>query len=460
MALRRFFDPRAFSCAGSEEMFRPNLDNSPEQPRSEQSGGRPALPSYHHLPGAPEGSSGDPIEDLFSPDDEMPLDEFGSSAARVQSLILTDADRRLLSQQHDYPSLGSDHPPARISLPPTSLQQPFHGSATRWLRNDLRKTPVTSPAFSSSPGQPVSSPTVSALQQRVTQIKRHGKNQSQQQYEYPNKPQAQPIKLDHAAPTVQGIHLVPVTELPDLYRTVFPYSIFNAVQSKCFPIAFHTSDNLVLSAPTGCGKTMVMELAICHLLSNHRDQDFKVVYQAPTKALCAERYRDWHKKFGPLDLECAELTGDTELGQLRSVQRARIIITTPEKWDSVTRKWKDNARLMGLVKLFLIDEVHILKESRGATLEAVVSRMKSVGSNVRFVALSATIPNSNDIATWLGKNTETLNEAAHCEVFGEEFRPVQLQKIVQGFPFAGNEWALDSMLSARYVKDTLMRAEC
>ena len=58
---------------------------------------------------------------------------------------------------------------------------------------------------------------------------------------------------------------------------------------------------------------------------------------------------------------------------------------------------------MQLVRLFLVDEVHILKDERGATLEAVVSRMKSVVLNIRFVALSATVPNSEDIAIWLGR---------------------------------------------------------
>jgi Superfamily II helicase len=69
------------------------------------------------------------------------------------------------------------------------------------------------------------------------------------------------------------------------------------------------------------------------------------------------------------------------------------------------------------VKLFLIDEVHILKETRGATLEAVVSRMKNIGSNVRFVALSATVPNSEDIATWLGKDATNQHVPAHREKF-------------------------------------------
>jgi ATP-dependent DNA helicase HFM1/MER3 len=192
-----------------------------------------------------------------------------------------------------------------------------------------------------------------------------------------------------------------------------------------------------------------MELAICRLVSNVKDSLFKVVYQAPTKSLCAERFRDWTTKFTPLGLNCAELTGDTDYAQLKNISNASIIITTPEKWDSMTRKWKDHARLMQLVKLFLIDEVHVLSESRGATLEAVVSRMKSVGSNVRFVALSATIPNSEDIATWLGRDATNQHLPAHRERFGEDFRPVKLQKFVYGYQASGNDFVFDKICGAR-----------
>ncbi|KAJ5482972.1 ATP-dependent DNA helicase MER3 [Penicillium diatomitis] len=194
-----------------------------------------------------------------------------------------------------------------------------------------------------------------------------------------------------------------------------------------------------------------MELAICRLLNSLTDERFKVVYQAPTKSLCSERFRDWSNKFARLGLKCAELTGDTDHTQLRSVQSSHIIITTPEKWDSITRKWKDHMRLMQLVKLFLIDEVHILKETRGATLEAVVSRMKNIGSNVRFVALSATVPNSEDIATWLGKDAANQHIPAHREHFGEDFRPVKLQKFVYGYHSTGNDFVLDKICGSKFV---------
>lgn len=251
--------------------------------------------------------------------------------------------------------------------------------------------------------------------------------------------------MSRGPPIVQGIQLVSSHELPDRFRSVFPFPLFNAVQSKCYSTAYKTSDNLVVSAPTGSGKTAILELAICQLISGFQTDQFKIVYMAPTKSLCAERQKDWQAKFATLDLQCAELTGDTDQGQLRSVQNASIIITTPEKWDSMTRKWKDHAKLMELVKLFLIDEVHILKETRGACLEAVVSRMKSVGSNVRFIALSATVPNSEDIATWLGQNPTTSHLPAHREKFGEEFRPVKLQKHVYGLQFSGNDWGFDKV---------------
>jgi ATP-dependent DNA helicase HFM1/MER3 len=259
------------------------------------------------------------------------------------------------------------------------------------------------------------------------------------------------IELGHAPPVVQGIPLVSVNNLPDRVRSLFPFQLFNAVQSRCFATAFHTSDNLVLSAPTGSGKTVIMELAICHLMNSVRGRDFKIVYQAPTKALCSERCADWQAKFGSLDLQCAELTGDTDVNQMRNVQAANIIITTPEKWDSITRRWKDHVKLMRLVKLFLIDEVHILRESRGATLEAVVSRMKSTGSSVRFIALSATVPNSEDVATWLGKDSPHPDLPAHREVFGEEFRPVKLQKVVYGYAVKANDFVFDSVLESKFV---------
>ncbi|KAI9654435.1 MAG: Sec63 [Alyxoria varia] len=250
-----------------------------------------------------------------------------------------------------------------------------------------------------------------------------------------------------------GIELVSVKHLPDRLSGIFDFHFFNAIQSKCFNSVYQNDDNFVLSAPTGSGKTAIFELAICRLFSKQYPPSgqagFKVVYQAPTKALCSERQKDWQKKFSYLGLRCEELTGDSDPSKLHHVENADIIVTTPEKWDSITRKWKDRKKTMDSIRLFLIDEVHILKEDRGASLEAIVSRMKFVGSAVRFIALSATVPNAEDIATWLGKNPTQQSLPALKEVFDDDLRPVRLQKHVYGCASDCNDFQFEGILNQR-----------
>lgn len=95
---------------------------------------------------------------------------------------------------------------------------------------------------------------------------------------------------------------------------------------------------------------------------------------APLKALCEERLVDWHRRFSYLGLKCISVTGDSDNVDIKQLNSHHIIMTTPEKWDSLTRKWTDHIRLLSTVKLFMIDEVHLLNEEhRGPTLEAIVS---------------------------------------------------------------------------------------
>ncbi|RKF59431.1 ATP-dependent DNA helicase MER3 [Erysiphe neolycopersici] len=275
---------------------------------------------------------------------------------------------------------------------------------------------------------------------------------TQSTYIYSNllpSPDPKCLALKHAPPMAQGIQLISPHELPDRIRQIFPYELFNAVQSKCFGTIHNTDDNLVVSAPTGSGKTALLELAICRLIESCPSEQYKIVYLAPTKSLCSQRVRDWQKKFSHLNLPCAELTGDTNQFEMTRVRNASIIVTTPEKWDSITRKWSDHFRLVQLVKLFLIDEVHILKDLRGATLEAVVSRMKAMGACIRFIALSATVPNSEDIAIWLGRDHSNQHLPAYRENFGEEFRPVKLEKYVHGYDGSFNDYAFDKFLDGK-----------
>ena len=80
----------------------------------------------------------------------------------------------------------------------------------------------------------------------------------------------------------------------------------------------------------------------------------------------------------------------------REITETNVFVTTPEKWDAVTRKAPDDS-LAKLVKLLIIDEVHLLHEDRGSVIEIIVARtlrlVESTQSMIRIVGLSATLPN-------------------------------------------------------------------
>ncbi|CCA76367.1 related to HFM1-DNA/RNA helicase [Serendipita indica DSM 11827] len=141
-----------------------------------------------------------------------------------------------------------------------------------------------------------------------------------------------PSNQANLAPShVRGIQLVPTSDLPDAYRAIFPFNAFNAIQSSCFPHIVNSHENMVVSAPTGSGKTVLFELAIVNMLKNGNNPNLKCIYVAPTKALCYEKFKDWHDKFSKLGVQCCELTGDTVFygkGAWANAKGSRIIITT------------------------------------------------------------------------------------------------------------------------------------
>lgn len=64
------------------------------------------------------------------------------------------------------------------------------------------------------------------------------------------------------------------------------------------------------------------------------------------------------EKFSPLNINCCEVTGDTtEIKDFKDLIDYQLILTTPEKWDSLTRKWQDNKNIVKLINLLFLDEV-------------------------------------------------------------------------------------------------------
>ncbi|KAB2000070.1 hypothetical protein ES319_D12G205700v1 [Gossypium barbadense] len=234
-------------------------------------------------------------------------------------------------------------------------------------------------------------------------------------------------------PTAQmkpGEKLIEIKELDDFAQAAFRgYKSLNRIQSRIFQTVYHTNENILVCAPTGAGKTNIAVISILHEIGEHfkdgylHKDEFKIVYVAPMKALAAEVTSTFSQRLSPLNMCVRELTGDMQLSK-NELEETQMIVTTPEKWDVITRKSSDMSLSM-LVKLLIIDEVHLLNDDRGPVIEALVARtlrqVESTQSMIRIVGLSATLPNYLEVAQFLRVNAET-----GLFFFDSSYRPVPL----------------------------------
>ena len=121
------------------------------------------------------------------------------------------------------------------------------------------------------------------------------------------------------------------------------------------------------------------------------------------KALVQEMVGSFGKALEVYGVKVGELTGDSQMTKAQ-ITETQLIVTTPEKWDVITRKSTDTS-YTNLVRLIIIDEIHLLHDERGPVLESIISRtirrMEQTRDYVRLVALSATLPNYQDVAKFL-----------------------------------------------------------
>jgi activating signal cointegrator complex subunit 3 len=187
-------------------------------------------------------------------------------------------------------------------------------------------------------------------------------------------------------PTSQKIPIdvkrIQVKDLDPLGKLGFEgFKELNTIQSIVFEQAYHTVENLLICAPTGAGKTNIAMLSVLKTIRDHcksdgtiDKNDFKIIYIAPMKALAAEMTENFSKRLSKLGLKVRELTGDTTLTK-KEIAETQMLVLTPEKWDVVTRK-ADDEELTSLVRLLIIDEVHLLHDDRGPVIETIVARTR------------------------------------------------------------------------------------
>lgn len=240
----------------------------------------------------------------------------------------------------------------------------------------------------------------------------------------------------------EEIKEIPVEELPKwMYpafqgknkngEIYFTTQKFNKVQSKVLKSALYSDENMLICAPTSAGKTNIALLTILRVISNFyknniiKLNDFKVVYIAPMKALVKETVGNFTNKLEAFGIKVRELSGDVHLTK-RELEETQVIVSTPEKWDIITRKTGEKT-FTEFVRLIIIDEIHLLHDSRGSVIESIVSRtirrMEATNEKVRMVALSATLPNYEDVATFL-----RVDKNKGLFFFDSSYRPVPLEQ--------------------------------
>lgn len=175
-------------------------------------------------------------------------------------------------------------------------------------------------------------------------------------------------------------------------------------------------DSVFVAAHTSAGKTVVAEYAIAMSKRNMT----KTIYTSPIKALSNQKFRDFKTAFE--DIEIGLITGDVQINK-----DADCLIMTTEILRSMLYKGAD---LLRDIEFVIFDEVHYINDQeRGVVWEEVIIMLPPY---VKFVLLSATVPNTFEFANWIGRTKQK-----NIYVISTPKRPVPLEI---------NIWAKDKIL--------------
>ena len=190
------------------------------------------------------------------------------------------------------------------------------------------------------------------------------------------------------------------------------YSSLYPPQEQALSKGLLDGRNLLVTTPTASGKTLVALIAAMNILM----KGLRVVYLTPLRALTTEKFQDFRilEELELFDRRIKVKVASSDYSSAgRELAQADVIVLTNEKMDSLIRH---RCEWIHEVGLFVADEVHLLGErDRGPTLEMMLTKIRKMYSQAQILALSATIENSNEIASWLG-----------CELIESNWRPTKL----------------------------------
>ncbi len=169
--------------------------------------------------------------------------------------------------------------------------------------------------------------------------------------------------------------------------------------------AIDREQSVIVTAPTGAGKTVIAEYAVEKCLQTNR----RVIYTAPIKALSNQKYRDFQAEYGD---KIGIVTGDVVLNPF-----AQVLLMTTEIFRNTI--FDDIDRLQD-VSYVIFDEIHYINDIERGTVweESIIFAPQ----HIKFVSLSATIPNITSFAEWM-QSVRDID----IKVIEELERPVPLE---------------------------------
>jgi|Deesub1362A_J573_1020465.scaffolds.fasta_scaffold00076_35 helicase len=164
-------------------------------------------------------------------------------------------------------------------------------------------------------------------------------------------------------------------------------------QKEVIKSGLFTRGNFVISIPTASGKTLLAELVMVREIM----EGGKCLYIVPLRALAVEKFEEF-RKWEKIGLKIGYSIGDYESKE-EWLGDSDIVVTTSEKADSFLR---NGARWIRKVTCLVVDEIHLIDSGkRGPVLEILINKFRRLNPDIRVIALSATIPNAEEIAEWL-----------------------------------------------------------
>jgi ATP-dependent RNA helicase HelY len=207
--------------------------------------------------------------------------------------------------------------------------------------------------------------------------------------------------MDHARQSASSLPSGSISQTIADFAARYPFPLDDFQLQALHRIAEGSS--VIVSAPTGAGKTLIAEFAIWLALCSQR----RIGYTTPLKALSNQKYGDFQREFG--EAQVGILTGDVKMAP-----QAPVLVMTTEILRNMFYE-----RAFPEMAYVVLDECHFIgDEGRGTVWEEIIINCPP---EIRLVALSATVSNIQEIAAWI--------EEVHgpIEVIYHPTRPVPLE---------------------------------